>query len=71
VGDTFVWEVQGDGSGVNGRGSYIAPPGTPLYPESLYLNGPPCYADCGWRLGFRMRTAKLTRWLMVKLMGWR
>jgi hypothetical protein len=48
-----LWVIQMSGStGVNIQGSYVAPPGTPLYPQPLYLNGPGCFADCGWRLGF-------------------
>ena len=53
VGDTFVWEVQGDDTGMGGQGSYVPPPGTPEYPEFLFLNGPGCYSDCGWRLAFQ------------------
>ncbi len=53
AGDTFVIEIQGNGSGASGFGSYIAPPAAPLYAENLYLGGPGCFADCGWRLAFR------------------
>jgi hypothetical protein len=49
--DTFVLELQGNGSGLGIVGSYIAPPGLPLYPEPLYLGGTP-FADGGWRIGF-------------------
>lgn len=51
AGDLFVIEIVGN-TGMNVRGQYIAPPGTPPYPEELYLNGPGCFADCGWRIGF-------------------
>ncbi len=51
AGEVFVMETLGNGSGVNLRGSYVAPPGTPLYPEPLYLNGNN-FADGGWRHGF-------------------
>lgn len=51
AGDLFVIQVTGSqGGGI--RGEYIAPPGTPPYPQPLYLNGPGCFADCGWRIGF-------------------
>jgi hypothetical protein len=54
AGDTFVIEIVGDDTGMNLRGSYEDPQITPpQYPEELFLNGPPCYADCGWRLAFR------------------
>ena len=52
-GDAFVIEIQGNGSGAGGSGSYVAPPGAPLYAPNLYLGGPGCFADCGWRLAFR------------------
>jgi hypothetical protein len=51
VGDLFVIEMVGN-TGVNIRGQYNPPPATPPYPEELYLNGPGCFADCGWRIGF-------------------
>ncbi|MCC6908492.1 MAG: hypothetical protein IT430_11160 [Phycisphaerales bacterium] len=50
VGDTFVIETQGNDTGAGLVGSYN--PGSPLYPENLYLNGPGCFSDCGWRHGF-------------------
>ena len=50
--DVFVIEMTGN-SGANARGEYIAPPASPPYPEYLYLNGPGCFADCGWRIGFQ------------------
>jgi hypothetical protein len=53
AGSTFVIEMQGNSTGTNINGSYIAPSsGPPLYPEFLFLNGPGCFADCGWRIGF-------------------
>jgi len=53
-GALFVVEVQGNGSGGSLRGSYVPPPsGAPLYPRPLFLGGPGCFADCGWRIGFR------------------
>lgn len=53
-GTQFVLELQGNGSGAGLRGSYVAPAnGAPLYPQPLFLGGPGCFADCGWRIGFR------------------
>jgi hypothetical protein len=52
AGATFVIELQGHDDGGGLVGNYVAPPGAPLYPEFLYLNGPGCFADCGWRIGF-------------------
>jgi hypothetical protein len=51
VGSLFVIEMAGI-TGVGIQGQYNAPPATPPYPEELYLNGPGCFADCGWRIGF-------------------
>jgi len=52
-GDTFVIELQGNATGCSAIGSYIPPTaGLPLYPEPLFLSGPGCFADCGWRIGF-------------------
>lgn len=48
--DLYVMELQGTGTGVWMQGSYVAPPGTPLYPEPLFLNQNPYPA--GWLLGF-------------------
>jgi hypothetical protein len=53
VGDLFVIELQGTGMGTGLAGSYTPPPGTPQYPQYLYLNGPGCFADCGWRIAFQ------------------
>jgi len=54
VGDTFVIEVQGaDGIESDIRGNYVNPVNPPQYPEELYLSGPGCYANCGYRLAFR------------------
>jgi hypothetical protein len=52
VGETFVIETQGNDTGAGLIGSYVAPPGNPLYPEFLFLGGPGCFVDCGWRHGF-------------------
>jgi hypothetical protein len=53
VGDTFVIELQGNGTGTIIDGSYVDPMQAPaLYPEPLFLNGPGCFNDCGWRIGF-------------------
>ncbi|GEM_PF-5855475 len=52
VGETFVIETQGNDTGAGLVGSYVPPPGAPLYDQNLYLNGPGCFADCGWRHGF-------------------
>jgi hypothetical protein len=49
----FVIEMQGLGTGTGLGGSYVPPPGSPLYPDPLFLNGPGCFADCGWRIGFQ------------------
>lgn len=51
VGDLWVIEMNG-GTGVGIQGQYNAPPAQPPYPQYLYLNGPGCFADCGWRIGF-------------------
>src|SRR5262249_53972921 len=50
VGTIFVMEVSGS-SNVSMVGSYVAPPGMPLYSEPLYLNGM-VYSTGGFRLGF-------------------
>jgi hypothetical protein len=53
VGTLFVIEMQGQGTSCGIDGSYVPPAaGGPLYPEPLYLGGPGCFADCGWRIGF-------------------
>jgi hypothetical protein len=53
VGTLFVIEMQGQATGCGIHGSYVPPAaGSPLYPEPLYLGGPGCFADCGWRIGF-------------------
>jgi hypothetical protein len=49
--DVFVIELQGNGTGLWLGGNYVAPPGTPLYPEPLYLLQSP-QGDGGWRFGF-------------------
>jgi hypothetical protein len=52
-GTLFVIELHGLGTGCGIEGTYIAPAsGSPLYPEPLFLNGPGCFADCGWRISF-------------------
>jgi hypothetical protein len=51
VNDAFVFETQGNDTGMNIVGSYVAPPGTPLYPEPLFLNTT-LFVDNGWRHGF-------------------
>lgn len=49
----FVIELQGAGTGCGMLGTYIDPNlGQPLYPEPLFLGGPGCFTDCGWRIGF-------------------
>jgi hypothetical protein len=53
VNDLFVIEIQGNGTGAYLTGSHISPPGPPLYPEPLFLNGPGCYGDCGARIAFQ------------------
>jgi hypothetical protein len=50
VDSLYVMEIQGDGYPLSGHGSYVAPPGQPLYPEPLYRNGSPYNA--GFRLAF-------------------
>jgi hypothetical protein len=53
VGSTFVIEMQGNSTGCGMLGSYIDPNlGPPLYPEPLFLGGPGCFTNCGWRIGF-------------------
>jgi hypothetical protein len=53
VGNKFVIELQGNSTGCGLIGSYVSPVnGPPLYAEPLYLNGPGCFADCGWRIAF-------------------
>jgi hypothetical protein len=52
AGSAFVIEMVGNSTGLGIQGSYVAPPGTPMYAPQLYLSGPGCFADCGWRLGF-------------------
>ncbi|MCC6285194.1 MAG: hypothetical protein IT439_07835 [Phycisphaerales bacterium] len=51
AGDTFVIELQGNGSGLWVDGTYVPPPAVPYYPEPLYLLGNP-HADGNWRIGF-------------------
>jgi hypothetical protein len=53
VNDLYVIELHGLGTGTGLAGSYTPPPGTPQYPQYLYLNGPGCFADCGWRIAFQ------------------
>jgi len=53
VNDLYVIELQGTGTGTGLAGSYTPPPGTAQYPEYLYLNGPGCFSDCGWRIAFQ------------------
>jgi hypothetical protein len=53
VGSTFVIELQGNNTGCNIYGSYVDPAlGPPFYPEPLFLNGPGCFTNCGWRIAF-------------------
>lgn len=52
AGDLWVIEMHGSSNDMGIQGQYNAPPATPPYPEELYLNGPGCFADCGWRIGF-------------------
>ena len=51
-GSLFVIEMQGQNTMAYLNGTY-APSGPPAYAEPLFLNGPGCYAGCGWRIGFR------------------
>lgn len=51
-GTIFVLDMYGNSTGTSIGGSYVPPPGSPLYASLLYLGGPGCFADCGWRLGF-------------------
>ena len=54
VGGLFVIEMQGNGTGTFMGGSYIDPSiGPPLYPEPMFLDGPGCFAGCGWRIAFK------------------
>lgn len=50
-GARFVIEMTGTGTAMGIVGSYVAPPGIPLYGPQLYLGSSSCFADCGWRLG--------------------
>jgi hypothetical protein len=50
VDDLLVFEAQGNDTGMNIVGSYVEPPGAPLYPEPLFLNG--SAFQPGWRHGF-------------------
>lgn len=52
AGSTFVIEIFGIAGTPGLNGSYVAPPGAPLYPEPMFLNGGGCYGDCGWRIAF-------------------
>jgi hypothetical protein len=64
AGEAFVLEVEGNGTGAEFVGSYRHPLiGPPDYPEPLFLGGPGCYQDCGWRIGVRtwMRGAPSSR----------
>jgi len=51
-GDTFVIQTHGNDTGMGASGSYVAPPGDPLYSEPLWLNEQN-FADGGWRHAFR------------------
>jgi hypothetical protein len=83
AGNTFVIEMQGNNTGTGINGSYINPlSGPPLYPEPLFLGGPGCFNDCGWRIGFNTYvlvgmtppttycTAKLNSLGCVPAIGW-
>ncbi|MFO0617068.1 MAG: MYXO-CTERM sorting domain-containing protein [Polyangiaceae bacterium] len=50
--EIYVIEIQGTGTGVFLRGSYTPPPGAPLCPDPLFLNGTK-HADGGWRIAFQ------------------
>ncbi|MBC8327225.1 MAG: hypothetical protein H8E31_00590 [Planctomycetes bacterium] len=52
VGEVFLIEWQGASTGVWITGTYVPAPGTPAYPEPIYLYPSGCYLDCGWRIGF-------------------
>ncbi len=52
AGETYVIQAQGNDTGMGCGGSYVAPPGDPLYPEPLWLNQN-SFADGGWRLAFK------------------
>lgn len=53
-GQVFVIELQGENTGTLILGSHIDPAsGPPLYAEPLFMNGPGCFNDCGWRIGFQ------------------
>ncbi len=51
AGQTFVLELQGNGSGLWVLGSSVAPPNPALYPEPLYLNGALHFDELA-RIGF-------------------
>jgi hypothetical protein len=50
-GEPFVIEAQGNNTGMNLTGNYVAPPGSPMYPEPLYRAGH-VHSDGGFRFGF-------------------
>ncbi len=50
TGELFVIEISNGSTEVFLQGSYDVV--NPLYPEDLFLNGPGCFADCCWRIGF-------------------
>lgn len=50
AGEVFVIETANGDSGINLQGHYDVL--NPSYPEELFLGGPGCYSDCGWRIGF-------------------
>jgi hypothetical protein len=48
-----VFELANASGSIFTVGSYVAPPGAPLYSDPLFLNGGPgCFSDCGWRIAF-------------------
>lgn len=54
IGDPFVIELVGDGSLAGVNGSYTSTAqGAPEFVEPLFLAGPTCYGNCGWRIGLR------------------
>jgi len=70
VNGLFVIEMQGNNTGTNIGGNYVDPLlGPPLYPEPIFLGGPGCYHNCGWRLAFEtyVLTGNISTYCTAKL----
>jgi hypothetical protein len=52
-GTLFVIEIGGQNIDCAINGTYLPPgAGTPPYPEPIFWDGPGCFVDCGWHIGF-------------------